>query len=209
MGIINVTPDSFSDGGQLLDPAARDRCRRADGGRRRRPARRRRRVHATRRRAAGRGRGTPSRAAGHRGACGARDDPDLDRHLQAGGRGRGARAPARRWSTTSAAFATSPTLPASSPAGAPIDRADAHARTLARHVQARRSITTSSTRCSTNCARASRSRRAPASRRAHHRRPRTRLCQGGQRTPTKRWRGWTNSVSSDGRCWSDRPANDS
>ena len=36
MGIVNVTPDSFADGGARLDPDRRDRRRRAHGGRRRR-----------------------------------------------------------------------------------------------------------------------------------------------------------------------------
>ena len=46
MGIVNVTPDSFADGGVRFDPGRRDCRRRADGGGRRRPDRHRRRVHA-------------------------------------------------------------------------------------------------------------------------------------------------------------------
>ena len=44
MGVVNVTPDSFSDGGAWLDADARRRARARAGRRRRRPRRRRRRV---------------------------------------------------------------------------------------------------------------------------------------------------------------------
>ena len=44
MGIVNVTPDSFSDGGLFLDAGRGDRARPRAGRRRRRPARHRRRV---------------------------------------------------------------------------------------------------------------------------------------------------------------------
>ena len=57
MGVINVTPDSFSDGGRFADPAAaiaHGRALLADG---RRLARRGRRVHPPGRRARARGRG--------------------------------------------------------------------------------------------------------------------------------------------------------
>ena len=47
MGILNVTPDSFSDGGLFVDPSGRDRARTAARGGRRRARRRRRRVDAT------------------------------------------------------------------------------------------------------------------------------------------------------------------
>ena len=57
MGILNVTPDSFSDGGQFIDPAARHRPCRAHGRRRRRHPRHRRGIHpALWRREAGLGR---------------------------------------------------------------------------------------------------------------------------------------------------------
>ena len=91
MGVVNVTPDSFSDGGRFLDPDARDRGGAAPrrrtgaaivdiGGESTRPgsdgvplARRAR-----------------ARAAGGRGACGRSSDVrDLDRHQQ--GRGRAPR----------------------------------------------------------------------------------------------------------------------
>ena len=42
MGVLNVTPDSFSDGGEFLDPRAAVAHARAHGGRGRRPRRRRR-----------------------------------------------------------------------------------------------------------------------------------------------------------------------
>ena len=61
MGILNVTPDSFSDGGRYLDPAARARTRAADGRGRRRPDRHRRRVDASGRDAGRRGRGDRAR----------------------------------------------------------------------------------------------------------------------------------------------------
>ena len=51
MGILNVTPDSFSDGGRFVDRGARARARAADARRRRRPDRHRRRIVAARRRA--------------------------------------------------------------------------------------------------------------------------------------------------------------
>ena len=46
MGIVNVTPDSFSDGGRLVDADARDRARAAADRGRRRHRRRRRRIDA-------------------------------------------------------------------------------------------------------------------------------------------------------------------
>ena len=72
MGILNVTPDSFADGGVRFDAATRGRGRLRDGRGRRRHHRRRRRVDAPRRRAAARGRGAAARAAGRRAAGGAR-----------------------------------------------------------------------------------------------------------------------------------------
>ena len=48
MGVVNVTPDSFSDGGQFLDPAGGDRARAAPDRRGRRHPRHRRRIHAAR-----------------------------------------------------------------------------------------------------------------------------------------------------------------
>ena len=47
MGVVNVTPDSFSDGGRFLDPGRRDRARSRPRGRRCGADRRGRRVHAT------------------------------------------------------------------------------------------------------------------------------------------------------------------
>ena len=89
MGVVNVTPDSFSDGGEFLDPAAaiahgrRLAAEGADildiGGESTRPG-----AAAGRRR-----RGAPPRPAGDRGA-GGRRRADLDRHDE--GRGRLARA---------------------------------------------------------------------------------------------------------------------
>ena len=68
MGVVNVTPDSFSDGGRYLDPgrgvAHGARARGGGGG----DPRRRRRVDAAWRRAGDGGRGAPARPAGDRGA---------------------------------------------------------------------------------------------------------------------------------------------
>ncbi len=89
MGVVNVTPDSFSDGGVHLRSGGRD-CRRAPpAGRGRGDRRRRRRVDA----AGGRTR------LGRRGAAprrprtrGARRAARVDRHSEGGGRTAGARA---------------------------------------------------------------------------------------------------------------------
>ncbi len=63
MGVLNVTPDSFADGGQFLDPGRAVDAALADAGRRRRPDRRRRRVHASRRGGGVGGRGAPAHRA--------------------------------------------------------------------------------------------------------------------------------------------------
>ena len=94
MGIVNVTPDSFSDGGLFLDAERGDRPRARARRRGRRPARRRRRVDPAR---APR-RSTPAveleriapvvaALAGDGGA----GPGGLDRHLEGGGRRGGAR----------------------------------------------------------------------------------------------------------------------
>ena len=57
MGIVNVTPDSFSDGGRFLDAERGDRARAGAGRRGRGDPRRRRRIDAAGRRAGGRGGG--------------------------------------------------------------------------------------------------------------------------------------------------------
>ena len=87
MGVVNVTPDSFSDGGRFFEPAAavehglRLAAEGADAGRRR-PK------HAARGRA-GRGRGrTPPRVAGGRRLAPANGRADFDRHIQREGRRR-------------------------------------------------------------------------------------------------------------------------
>ena len=51
MGVLNVTPDSFSDGGRYASRRRRGRARAGDARRGRRPDRRRRRVDPSRRRA--------------------------------------------------------------------------------------------------------------------------------------------------------------
>ena len=89
MGVVNVTPDSFSDGGDNLDPAvavatARRLLRRGRGARRHR-----RRVDAPGRRPGLARRGAAPGAAGAR-AAGRRSG--LDRHVEGGGGAPGARA---------------------------------------------------------------------------------------------------------------------
>ena len=85
MGILNVTPDSFADGGRYRDAAPAVRRRAGRSTTRRRPPRRRRRVDAPRGRAGRRRRRAraccrswSARRAGAR--------ADLDRHLQGGRR---------------------------------------------------------------------------------------------------------------------------
>ena len=112
MGVLNVTPDSFSDGGLFVDPAERDRARAPAGRGGRGARRRRRRVHASGR-GAGLGRGgARARRAGARRAAWA---PGVDRHVQ--GRGRAARRSnwASSSSTTSPRCAATLTWPRSSP----------------------------------------------------------------------------------------------
>ena len=66
MGVVNVTPDSFSDGGRYLDVADARRPRPRAGGRRSRRARRWRRVDPTGCRARDRGRGAAPGGTGGR-----------------------------------------------------------------------------------------------------------------------------------------------
>ena len=68
MGVLNVTPDSFADGGRFIDPARAADAALAMASSRRRIDRRRRRVDAARRRAGGRRRGARARRAGPRAA---------------------------------------------------------------------------------------------------------------------------------------------
>ena len=72
MGVVNVTPDSFSDGGRYLDARRRDRARARARARGRRDPRHRRRVDPARRRPGGRGRGAAPGDAGDRGSGGRR-----------------------------------------------------------------------------------------------------------------------------------------
>ena len=67
MGIVNVTPDSFSDGGRWLEPRGRDRPRPPAGRRGRGDPRRRRRVDPPRRGPRAAERGAAPRRAGDRG----------------------------------------------------------------------------------------------------------------------------------------------
>ena len=77
MGVVNVTPDSFSDGGRYCDHRRRHRARAAARGRGRRHPRHRRRVDAARLRARGPRGGVPARPAGHRRARRRRSAPAL------------------------------------------------------------------------------------------------------------------------------------
>ena len=88
MGVVNVTPDSFSDGGTVLRARGSRRARPSLGGRGRRHAGYRRPEHAARGRAdRGRG-GTPPRVAGGCRLVQANGRADFDRHFQRrGGRG--------------------------------------------------------------------------------------------------------------------------
>ena len=116
MGILNVTPDSFSDGGQFLDPAvALQHAQRMieegadiiDIGAEFDPA--------LWRRQAGHARGGTGAAAAGAAGRGPAGRAGLDRHAEAGGRatGRSGKAPAS--STTSGACSATPTWPAWSP----------------------------------------------------------------------------------------------
>ena len=99
MGVLNVTPDSFSDGGRWIDPeaavahGARLVCR---GGRHRRCGRR---VHPSRGRAGRRRRGAAPGRAGDRGAGSA--GAGERRHPASRPRPRRPSRPEPRWSTTS------------------------------------------------------------------------------------------------------------
>ena len=156
MGVINVTPDSFSDGGVLARSRDGRRSRRADGGGGRRHARRRRRVDASRRAAARCRGGAAARDAGHRGAC-RRASTCRSPSTPTRRRPPTPRSPrARRSSTTSAACGTSrSSREVVARRGAAIILMHTRGRSQ-RHVQAGRPTTTSSTKCSTSCARASR-----------------------------------------------------
>ncbi len=114
MGVLNVTPDSFSDGGCFADTGRRRRARPGDARRRRRLRRRRRRVHPARRRPGRRRRGVPPGAAGDPRADRRRGAHQRRHHARRGRRG-GDRGRRRRWSTTSAAGWPTRTWPSSSP----------------------------------------------------------------------------------------------
>ena len=93
MGVVNVTPDSFSDGGRYLDPDAAVAHGLALVGRRRRRARRRRRVDPSRRRA-GAGEAeelAPGRSRSSRALAAERRRAGEHRHHEGRGRRGGAR----------------------------------------------------------------------------------------------------------------------
>ena len=95
MGILNVTPDSFSDGGEFDEPDRAVAHAAAHGGRRRGDHRRRRRIDPARRRPRSGARGAVTDPSGHRSARGRWQAPHFGRHLSgrdgaAGGCGRGA-----------------------------------------------------------------------------------------------------------------------
>ena len=117
MGIVNVTPDSFSDGGEFLDPERAiahgrswpRRARTSSTSAASRPG-------PARRPSIGRG-GAAPRPAGRRGARPA-SDSRFDRHLQGRSSPRRPWTPARRWSTTSPPFEPIPSSPGSAPSAA-------------------------------------------------------------------------------------------
>ena len=98
VGVLNVTPDSFSDGGEFADLEAARRARPPARVRGRGDRRRRRRVDAPGRRARARRARAGARAAGDRGARGRRHRR-LDRHEQGRGGAR-PRSPRARCSST-------------------------------------------------------------------------------------------------------------
>ena len=94
MGIVNVTPDSFSDGGRYSTPRCRGRTRPATGRRRGRHSRHRRRKHASLQPGVSMPASELERVIpGDRGLAPARAGADLDRHLEGrrGPRGLGGR----------------------------------------------------------------------------------------------------------------------
>ena len=148
MGIVNVTPDSFSDGGRFLDAGAARRARPA-GWRRRAP---RSSTSAASRPGPGprrwrRGGAAPG-AAGARGrsaaaGVGARD---LDRHAKAAVAARRDRGGARASSTTSRALRGDPEMAGVVAAGGVELLPDAHARRAAHDAERTRATATSWTR---------------------------------------------------------------
>ena len=118
MGVVNVTPDSFSDGGLYLDPEAAIAHGRELAERGRRDPRRRRRVDAAGggggRRGGGAARGSSRSSRAWRHAA-----HGLDRHLEASRSPRRRSTPARRSSTTSPRCAATPRWRRSAPSGAP------------------------------------------------------------------------------------------
>ena len=143
MGVVNVTPDSFSDGGRFLDrTAALAQALTAD--RRRAPTpRHRRREHPPRGRARLRGRGDRARRPGDRGRSAPRAPipisidtmkPAVARAAIAAGRATcGTTSPALRWSADSAGDRRRTGLRG---------RADAHAGRAAHHAGRARATTT-------------------------------------------------------------------
>ena len=119
MGILNVTPDSFSDGGRFLDPARAIAHAERDGRAGRRHPRHRRGIDAAlwRRKPVA---AAEEKARLARGAAGGRQarPAGVDRHHQGGDRRLGARCRARQSSTTSGACNAIPTWRRSSPRAA-------------------------------------------------------------------------------------------
>ncbi len=130
MGVVNVTPDSFSDGGLFLDPE-RAIAHGARAGRPgRRPARRRRRVDPARRRGGerrGRARARSGRWSRRSPAPGGPGVPVSIDTSKAERRARRPSTSAPRSSTTSPPCAPTPSSPGSAPSGGCDGGAHAHA----------------------------------------------------------------------------------
>ena len=129
MGVVNVTPDSFSDGGLFLDADAPSAHGLAAGEPRRRPRRRGRRVDAARRRARRPEEEIAARRPRGRGASPRGRPRSASTPCARDRRGRGRR-PAPPSSTTSPAASPIPRWPASSPRRRAVRR-DALARATA------------------------------------------------------------------------------
>ena len=102
MGVLNVTPDSFSDGGRFADRDAALRACAAHDRRRRGHHRHRRRIDAARRRSRRSRRRTRARDPGHRGTAARIARVHFRRYQQTRSHARGLSRPARTSSTTCA-----------------------------------------------------------------------------------------------------------
>ena len=196
MGVLNVTPDSFSDGGRWFDAAAAVAHGLALPDRGRRPRRRGRRVHPPRRRPGAGRRGAAPGAAGRRGA----------QPPRGAGRASTPCAPRSPWPRSSAGAVLVNDVsggladPAMLPRWSPLRRAvrrDALARSR-RRWRSWPSTTTWSPTCGASCARGSTPRSAPGSTR------RTSSSTRGSASPSTADHNWRCSRTST--CCRARPS---